>query len=179
MSAQRKTPRGAGPGKIAASRERLRRRYQPARVRMLFVGESPPASGRFFYQADSGLFRAIRQTFVAAFPKLKDDDFLKTFRDLGCYLIDLCESQVDRMTPKNRRFACARGETRLGATIRRLNPEVVVTVVRSIAANVRRAIAGAKWHGELVELPYPGRWKSHRVEFERGLRPALRRTSRA
>jgi hypothetical protein len=35
---------------IASARERLRRHYPPARVRILFVGESPPASGRFFYQ---------------------------------------------------------------------------------------------------------------------------------
>ena len=41
---------------------------------MLFVGESP-ASGRFFYRADSGLYRAIRQTFLSAFPDLKDADF--------------------------------------------------------------------------------------------------------
>jgi len=178
MSAQSNIQSGAGPAKLAEARERLRRRYQPARVRMLFVGESPPASGRFFYQADSGLYRAIRQTFVAAFPELKDADFLESFRNLDCYLIDLCGSPVDRMTPKNRQLACARGEMRLGATIRRLNPEVVVTVVRSIAANVRRAIARAKWQGELVELPYPGRWESHRVEFERTLKPVLRRTLR-
>jgi hypothetical protein len=32
-------------------REILRRSFRPARVRVLFVGESPPASGRFFSQA--------------------------------------------------------------------------------------------------------------------------------
>src|SRR5215467_4892872 len=34
------------------ARERLRKCYCPDRVQILFVGESPPASGRFFYQAD-------------------------------------------------------------------------------------------------------------------------------
>jgi hypothetical protein len=46
---------------------------------MLFVGESPPASGRLFYHADSGLYRAIRQAFLSAFPDLKDADFLESF----------------------------------------------------------------------------------------------------
>ena len=164
--------------KVAAASERLRMRYRPARVRILFVGESPPASGRFFYQADSGLYRAVRQTFLAAFPGLKAADFLETFRKLDCYLIDLWGRPVDRLAPKQRRLACNRGETQLGATIRWFNPEVIVTVVRSIAPNVERARASARWQGTHLELPYPGRWKSHRDEFERALIPLLRRTLR-
>jgi hypothetical protein len=176
MSAQAKNPVGADPPKAAAARERLRRRYRPGRVRMLFVGESPPASGRFFYQADSGLYRAMRQTFLSAFPKLEDADFLQSFRNLDCYLVDLCGYPVDNLRGKQRRLSCARGETRLAATIRQLDPEVIVTIVRSIAANVQRAQARAKWDGTHLELPYPGRWKSHRLAFERALRPVLRQT---
>ena len=75
---------------------------------------------------------------------------------------------------KQRRLTCAQGETRLGAIIRRVNPEVMVTVVRSIRANVQRA----KWQGAHLELLYPGRWKTHRVAFERALRPVLRNLRR-
>jgi hypothetical protein len=145
---------------------------------MLFVGESPPASGRFFYQADSGLYRAIRQTFLSAFPNPKDADFLKSFRDLDCYLVDLCGYPVDNLPGKQRRLACKQGGTRLAAQIRQLDPEVIVTIVRSIAANVQRAQARAKWHGTHLELPYPGRWKSHRLAFEQALRPILRQSLR-
>ena len=52
--------------KRLSAREGLRNRYCPDSVRILFVGKSPPASGRFFYQADSGLYRAVREAFVAA-----------------------------------------------------------------------------------------------------------------
>jgi hypothetical protein len=176
MSAQAKNHSGVDPPKVAAAREHLRRRYRPARVRMLFVGESPPASGGFFYQADSGLYRAIRQTFLSAFPDLKDADFLESFRKLDCYLVDLCGNPVDRLPMKQRRLAWTRGETRLAAMIRRFDPEVIVTVVRSIAPNVERARAQAKWQGPHLPLPYPGRWKTHRDAFEQTLRPVLRRT---
>jgi hypothetical protein len=55
----RALPRRAEPeARRAIGREHLRKHYRPDRVRILFVGESPPASGRFFYQADSGLYRA-------------------------------------------------------------------------------------------------------------------------
>ena len=49
-------------------RERLRESYRPERVRVLFVGEAPPASGAFFYRRDSGLYRALSTTFEEAFP---------------------------------------------------------------------------------------------------------------
>jgi hypothetical protein len=176
MNAQAKNQSRENPPKVTAARERLRRRYRPARVRLLFVGESPPASGRFFYQADSGLYRAIRQTFLSAFPNLKDADFLESFRNLGCYLIDLCGKPVDRLPTNQRRLACEQGETRLAARIRQLNPEVIVTVVRSIAANVQRAQARAKPHGTHLVVSYPGRWKTHRVAFERALKPILQQT---
>lgn len=163
--------------KQAIAKERLRRRYRPRRVRLLFVGESPPASGRFFYQADSGLYRAFRRTFVQAFPDLENADFLESFRDMGCYLVDLCGKPVDRLTPQKRRQACIDGEERLAQMIGRLDPVIIVTVVRSITKNVRRAQQKAGWTGTRLELPYPGRWKQHREEFAKSLIPVLREIS--
>ena len=157
-----------------AAHEHLRKRYCPDRVQILFVGESPPSSGRFFYQADSGLYRAVRETFLRAFPRLKKTDFLDSFRSLGCYLVDLCGEPVDEMAAHRRRFARQAGEIRLSRTIRRLRPRVIVTVVRSIRENVLRAEKQAGWSGQYVELPYPGRWYRHRVKFRRLLVPLLR-----
>jgi hypothetical protein len=162
-------------GSRAEEKERLRRRYRPAHVRMLFVGESPPASGRFFYQADSGLYRAIRNAFRTAFPDLPEDNFLHSFQNLGCYLVDLCGKPVDRLSSEKRKKACGDGEARLARTLKELQPKVVISVVRSISANIKRAQAGANWKGLLAELPYPGRWKKHRLAFEDALKPVLRK----
>jgi hypothetical protein len=160
--------------KIAPDREHLRRRYRPTHVRLLFVGESPPASGRFFYRADSGLYRAIRDAFVLAFPALREADFLETFRDLGCYLVDLCARPVDHLDGRQRREACADGELRLSKVLKQLQPETVITVVRSIADHVGRAQRRVNWRGRSLELPYPGRWHRHRVAFLEALLPVLR-----
>jgi hypothetical protein len=65
------------------SEERLRRRYQPDRIRVLLVGESPPASGRYFYVANSGLYRAIRDTFVASQLLTDRENVREYFRDNG------------------------------------------------------------------------------------------------
>jgi hypothetical protein len=164
----------AARSKAALSRERLRQRYRPARVRLLFVGEAPPGSGRFFYQADSGLYRAVRDAFARVFPRVRKTDFLTFFRERGCYLVDLCGRPVDRLRPKERRIACLNGEARLTRTLKQLSPEIVITVVRSIEPNVRRSEERANWHGRRIALPYPGRWHRHRTRFLRELAALLR-----
>jgi len=166
--------RASRAAKSAAAKERLRERYLPEQVRILFVGESPPASGRFFYQADSGLYRAIREVFLLAFRDLREERFLESFQSLGCYLVDLCGRPVDRLSARSRRRVCAAGEIRLARKIRRLDPEMIVVVVRSIGDNVRRAAKNAGWTGLQIVLPYPGRWHRYRQEFRRKLVPVLR-----
>ena len=157
-------------------RESLRRRYRPDRVRILFVGEAPPVSGRFFYHGDSGLYRAVRDTFIVAFPSLPKIEFLDAFRAFGGYLVDLCGQPVDHMPLSTRTSICCAGEVRLARTIRALRPMVIVTLVSSIRASVKRAQIVAGWSGLHLELPYPGRWKHHRVEFQRQLVPVLLKT---
>ncbi len=165
-------PREADKRALRA-REKLRRRYRPDRVRILFVGEAPPVSGRFFYKGDSGLYRALRDTFIAAFPSLPKSEFLDAFCAFGCYLVDLCGQPVDHMPRNTRTSICCAGEVHLAKTIGILRPIVVVTLVRSIRASVKRAQIMAGWSGLHLELPYPGRWKHHRIEFQRQLAPVL------
>ena len=57
--------------------EELRRKYRPGRVRLLFIGESPPASGRFFYRRNSGLY-------LAEHPAL---NLIYRFKPRLCYLL--------------------------------------------------------------------------------------------
>lgn len=155
------------------SRERLRRQYRPAHVRLLFIGESPPASGRFFYRRDSGLYRAIRDAFQIIDPSLTDETFLDIFQRRGCYLIDACAAPVDHLDASSRRAACLAGEPALTRRIRDLEPAAIVTLLRSIRDNVERAASRAGWSGQILHLPYPGRWASHRRIFHEGLVPQL------
>ena len=155
-------------------REELRRSFQPRRLRLLFVGESPPASGRFFYQGDSGLYRAMRDTFKIVDPSIRDEDFLITFQTLGCYLIDLCPDPVDRLDPKSRRAACCAEVESLSRTIVQLQPDRIATLLRSLEDDVLRAVSLANWNGPVIHLPYPGRWVRHRDSFADLLLPTIR-----
>ena len=170
MTAEEHSPKN----KKRDPREVQRNRYRPVRVKLLFIGEAPPASGRFFYHKDSGLYCAFRTSFIKAFPVLENKDFLKKFQALGCYLIDLCPKPVDRLDRRKRIRVCKQSEFRLVQAIRRLRPEIIVSVVRSISSNVGRAQKRAKWTGKYLSLPYPGRWRRHQVKFDEALVHLLR-----
>ncbi len=153
--------------------ERLRRTFRPEGVRLLFIGESPPASGRFFYQRDSGLYRAMRDVFHSIDPPITDADFLAAFQSAGCYLIDLCPEPVDHLDSQSRRQVCRASEASLSRAIARMQPARIATLLRSIENNVARAVLGAAWRGPCIHLPYPGRSSRYRSVFISELAPVI------
>ena len=155
-------------------REHLRQEFRPAAVRLLFIGESPPASGRFFYRRDSGLYRAMLEVFQVIDASITDSTFLTVFQESGCYLFDLCSEPVDHLGARARRDACRLAERNLSRVIDRLQPAMIATLLRSIESNVLASIAAAHWRGSLLHLPYPGRWKRHQEAFVYELVPTIR-----
>jgi hypothetical protein len=155
-------------------REALRESFRPKQIRLLFVGEAPPASGRFFYSGNSGLYRAMREAFKVVDPRINDENFLTMFQASGCYLTDLCPEPVDQLDVASRRRARLAGERLFSKKLIHLRPERIAPMLRTIANHVANAAARADWHGEIIELPYPGRWFRHRAEFVKALTPILR-----
>lgn len=113
------------------------------------------------------------EVFAAVDPAIKEQTFLGVFRDVGCYLEDLCPDPVDLLPRLRRRAACEASEALLAGKIAELRPRMIVTLVRSIEGNVGRAIAAANWNGPLLLLPYPGRWRHLRNQFAERLRPVV------
>ena len=170
----------------ASAREQLRRSFLPAYVRVFFVGESPPAAGTFFYAADSALYRATRDAFGAALPSCRgSDSFLTCFAAFGCYLDDLCHEPVNHLTDRRdgswqKRLKARRGgEPRLAQTLAKLQPQVVVILLKGIAKNVARAACLAGYAGvECYTLTYPSRWHLHRLAYRRELTALVRDLAR-
>jgi len=156
-------------------RERLRRLFRPRRVRLLFVGEAPPYSGRFFYSRNSGLYRAMRDAFQCVEPMIDEDKFLGVFKAAGCYLTDLCPEPVDHLDAESRKAARHAGEASLSHELARMWPAAIAPVLRSVADNVSRAAFNVDWHGPIIHLPYPGRWYRQRTAFIETLTPTLRK----
>lgn len=139
--------------------ERQRRLYRPEQVRVLFIGESPPAGGTFFYDANSKLYRVTREAFEAAIPALRrKPDFLTAFQHLGCYLEDLALVPVNGLRDDERKQACAEGIAPLARRIKTNRPLVVTLVIKRIERPARDALTRAGL-GDLPiqKLPFPGR----------------------
>lgn len=147
----------------------------PGRVRVLFAGESPPASGTFFYARNSELYRATREAFSEVFPGLHSAEaFLDRFAELGCYLEDLCHVPVNRLNAQERRKARKDAEPAFAATLAALQPQAIVVLLKSILPNVERAAAAAQVPAELHVVTYPSRWHRHRLAYRRELAAILR-----
>lgn len=139
---------------------------------MLFVGESPPAGGTFFYRANSLLYEATREAFQAAVPDLvRKGGFLERFRDLGCYLDDLClvpvnHLKLDNPLAKKKRLQLREeGEEPFANRIRHYSPSAIVVTMLGITENVgRAAISAGLSDTPRPALPFPGR-KAHRDRY--------------
>jgi hypothetical protein len=158
---------------MRADHEELRARHRPEKVTIFFIGKSPPASGQFFYNRDSGLYRAMLHVFELVDSAITDDNFLDVFQKSGCYLTDACQCPVERLEKIARHKACMAGERHLAEKICDLQPSIIITFVRSIQKNVENAVSLAGWHGTLLNTPYPGRWVHHNNIFVEILVPQL------
>jgi hypothetical protein len=159
--------------------ERTRRLYRPEHVRVLFIGESPPAGGTFFYDANSKLYRVTREAFEAALPALRrNPDFLKAFQQLGCYLEDLAIVSVNGLPDDERQQACVQGVGPLARRIKPYRPLAVALVIKRIERPAREALKRAGLGDlPLQRLPFPGR-RAHELAYKAELTDLVRSWSR-
>lgn len=154
--------------------DELRASFRPDRVRWLFVGESSPASGRFFYRANSNLFFAVRQAFENALgPVPGGVGFLDEFKRHGAWLVDMVDRSINRTRGRPRADAVDAGIDQLVATMAEARPDLVIAVKATLEGPVRRAAQTAGIPPDAIHvLPFPVRqW---RVPFVRELSAALR-----
>ena len=134
--------------------EAIRAQYRPAIIKTLFVGESAPHGGVFFYRGNSRMLHfmrgAVEQVLGAS------DDFLKTFKAYGWYLDDLVLKPVNHLGDSQRRALCRAAEESLAKRIADYRPEAIVSLLKSIEPFVRGAAAAAGSNAPLYVVPFPG-----------------------
>lgn len=119
-----------------------REKYKPKKINVLFVGESPPAGGTFFYFANSNLYRCINHAFNQVYNNRCGDgeQFLKFFCNHQCYLDDLCLQPVNDKSDSERSRFRLEGVDPLSQRIKSMQPRAVVIVMRAIESEVRTAV---------------------------------------
>lgn len=135
--------------------EEARRRYRPSPIKVLFVGESPPAKGGFFYYGNNNLLRHMRR--AVGGPK-DDAAFLESFCDRGWYLDDLVLEPIDDLQPSKRKQRREEAREGLAARIAEYRPLRIVALLRAIEADVSAASATAGSQARRYTVPFPGRF---------------------
>ena len=138
--------------------ERVRESFKPSRIASLFIGESAPQRGEFFYRGNSNLFRELKDS-VSGGP-----NFLNEFRSQGLYLDDLVLEPVNGLGRKEKREKHASSVDSLASRLARHKPEAIVIIGIGIQKYVRLAARKAGFNGPIFVTAFPGRPK-HKQRF--------------
>lgn len=156
--------------------ERIRATYRPRKVNMLFVGESRPASGEFFYIGNSTLLRHTRNVFERFLNRSFDSPevFLDYFQRSGFFLDDLCLEPVNHFEKKQRKQARLTGVPGLTARIKDYSPRTVICIMKAIQKHVEQAVtaSGIRLATGILCVPFPA--MNHQPEYESELFRLLR-----
>lgn len=145
--------------------EKLRAHYRPDPIRVLFIGESPPVGGTFFYATQSNLARYTQEAFGRVYEQrwATREEFLRFFQSCGCYLDDLCLDPVNGMTPTERRRTRLEAVPELAKRMTGIHPGAVISVMSGTKRQVRQAM-GLAGLGEMEPciMPFPTFGNQHR-----------------
>jgi hypothetical protein len=146
--------------------EAVRTSYRPKRILTLFVGESAPESGAFFYYNNTAMSRNVERAMKAA-GLGRDGDFLECFKAYGWYLDDLVLTPVNGLERPLRRKKCQGAQTSLAARISEYRPSAIVSLLLSIKENVEAAANAAGSNARLFAVPFPG--NGQQARFQEGM----------
>ncbi len=165
-----------------------RNRYKPDEVKILFVAESPPSSGGYFYFSETigkdHLFREMMKALGLWSRSQRMErgidkrPLLEKFRSKGFFLIDTCELPVDKLPKRERRSAINQGATTLESRVRRLDPSHIAVVKTTVFRPVFEALERAGLGGRVLNksaLPFPNH--GHQRRFRNGVRRFVKEAS--
>jgi hypothetical protein len=159
---------------IEKIRDEFRPKF-PERITTLFVGESPPRGGTFFYDLAnlSKLFCAMRKAFEAAQGKdfKSERAFLDYFKECGFYLDDLVHEPINHLGGPIRRRMRRASVQKLADSIGKCNPQCIVILMFAIEQDVMDAIQNANLENyptvHCVPFPANGHQRCFRELMER------------
>ncbi len=123
--------------------DKLREKYNPGKINVLYIGESPPSGGTFFYAANSNLFRCINDAFKNVFGESVDNgfNFLTYFKNNNFFLDDLCLESVNDKSESERLALRQKGIAPLAIRIKTVSPKAIIILMKGIETEVREAIS--------------------------------------
>lgn len=156
--------------------EEIRQSYKPKKINLLFIAESPPKGGTFFYLRNSNLYFAIKQGFDIVFGNQDNKDFLNFFKEQGCYLDDLCLKPVNGLPFTTRQEERITGINPLAERIKEIEPKVIIILMKEIEGEIRTAIENSKVNTIEFTLvtSFPAHSENNRMNCIKGIIEVLK-----
>ena len=150
-----------------------RNRYLPAAPKLIFIAESPPSSGKYFYDPSGRptepLFQAVTRLLKFK-PKTKAEG-LSEFSQRGYVLVDAIYEPVNKLRPRERNARILSNYRDLIKDLRQIMGARNLPIIL-IKANVFRLLEdqlkrdGFKVINNGLIVPFPG--SGHQKEFQEG-----------
>lgn len=146
--------------------KKIRDAYKPSRVKVIFVLESPPANGTYFYSTDNGegssLYRCMMRFVLnlQSLPATKSDG-LRMFQKSGYFIIDSTYAPINDMNQKLRDMEILSNYNNLVSDLKNIIVKNKVSIVL-IKANVcgllekRLLKDGFNVINDGLVIPFPG-----------------------
>jgi hypothetical protein len=160
----------------------FRRRFEPEHVKLVIVAESPPVSGKYFYNPDGAisepLFAALMKQ-LGVSPTRKDDG-LREFQRQGWVLVDATYEPVN-VGEKNRNAVIVRDYPLLRDDLSEMLPDrspPVVLLKANVCRLLEHMLRGDGFNvlnkGRVVYFPSTGRQPDFHRQFTEILRDACK-----
>jgi putative transcriptional regulator len=133
--------RSTAPAKAPLGPAQLHKKYRPKKVRVLFVGEAPPAGGTFFYAGNSQAYRELKKALESHLGN--PANFLLAFKERGYFLDDLTMEPMNPAGGRKRGKALTPEVQLLAERMAEYRPELVVSLLKRICPYVADAMSRA------------------------------------
>ena len=152
---------------------KLRKRYLPSKLNLLFILESPPVSGNYFYdetgKTTDPFFRAFMK--LLSYSPTDKKDGLEYFKSNGYLIIDATYKQVNKLKGKIRDYTILSDYNRLIDDLENMCPEKNAPIIL-VKANICRMFderlteRGFNILNKGVVIPFPSHGQQKRFHLE-------------
>ncbi len=160
---------------------RLGNKYLPEKFRAIFILESPPSSGKYFYNASGRrtepLYKAMMECVLGLSPVPKKDAGLKKFQEAGYFLVNATYVPVNEKSNKERNFQILKDFCNLVSDLKKItnnkNTRIILVKV-NICQLLEPLLSGCGFNvinnGAVIPFPSHG-WQK---EFCRGIKKLIK-----
>lgn len=145
----------------------LRDKYLPEKLKTIFILESPPSSGNYFYNPEGKISEPLFSTMmrcVINFQPTDKREGLRKFCEQGYFLIDATYRLVDKLSPAKKREVIIESYPELVKDLKRTINKKKVKIIL-VKANICRLLEnrllddGFEVINDKKVLPYPTGWQ--------------------